>query len=84
MQFFGQTMDNVKKHKDIKLVTTEERRSCLASKTKYLATISFFQKFISHRNEKNISIFMNKRVLLGLSLLEISKILMHEFWYDYV
>ena len=27
---------------------------------------------------------MNKSVYLGLSILELSKILMHEFWYDYV
>ena len=27
---------------------------------------------------------MNKPVYLGLSLLELSKIVMHEFWYDYV
>ena len=27
---------------------------------------------------------MNKPVYLGLSILELSKILMHEFWYDYV
>ena len=27
---------------------------------------------------------MNKPVHLGLSLLEISKLLMYEFWYDYV
>ena len=27
---------------------------------------------------------MNKPVYLGLSILESSKILMHEFWYDYV
>ena len=26
---------------------------------------------------------MNKRVYLGLSILELSKILMYEFWYDY-
>ena len=44
MQVFAQNMDNAKKHKDIKLVTREERRSCLASETKYLATISFFRK----------------------------------------
>ena len=27
---------------------------------------------------------MNKPVYLGLSILELSKVLMHEFWYDYV
>ena len=27
---------------------------------------------------------MNKAVYLGLSVLELSKILMYEFWYDYV
>ena len=27
---------------------------------------------------------MNKPVYLGLSILEISKILMYEFWYDYI
>ena len=48
----AQTMEKVKKHKDIKLVTIEERRSCFASETKYLTKLSFFRKFISHRNEK--------------------------------
>ena len=27
---------------------------------------------------------MNKSVYLGLSILELSNILMHKFWYDYV
>ena len=27
---------------------------------------------------------MNKPVYLGLSILELSKIVMYEFWYDYV
>ena len=27
---------------------------------------------------------MNKSVYVGLSILELSKILMYEFWYDYV
>ena len=28
--------------------------------------------------------FLNKPVYLGVSILELSKILMYEFWYDYV
>ena len=31
---------------------------------------------------KKTEILMNKLVYLGLSILELSKILMHEFWYD--
>ena len=33
---------------------------------------------------KKIKVKMNKPVYLGLSLLEINKILMYEFWYDYI
>ena len=33
---------------------------------------------------KRTQILMSKPVYLGLSILEISKILMYEFWYDYV
>ena len=33
---------------------------------------------------KKTTVKMNKPVYLGLSTLEISKTLMHEFWYDYV
>ena len=45
----------------------------------------FRRKFISIRNErKTIEILINKPVCLGLLILELSKILMYEFWYDYV
>ena len=33
---------------------------------------------------KKTEILMNKPVYLGLSILELSKILMYEFWYNYV
>ena len=33
---------------------------------------------------KRIWILINKSVCLGLSILEISKIVIYEFWYDYV
>ena len=36
------------------------------------------------KKKKKTEILMNKPVHLGLSILELSKILMHEFWYDYV
>ena len=33
---------------------------------------------------KKTKIKMNKPIYLGLSILEISKILMYDFWYDYM
>ena len=42
-----------------------------------------FRKLISNRIEKD-KVKMNKPVYLGLSILEISKTLMYEFWYDYM
>ena len=51
---FGKTMENVRKHRDIKLVTTEEKRSKLVSEPNYHTT-KRFKKFISDRNEKDKS-----------------------------
>ena len=43
----------------------------------------FHGKFISDKNEK-IQVFINKSVYLGLSILELSKTVMYEFWNDYI
>ena len=39
------TMENVRKHRDIKLVTTEERRMKLVSEPNYHTTKQFSEKF---------------------------------------
>ena len=38
---FGKTMENVRKHRDIKLVTTDKRRKQLASESNYHTTKYF-------------------------------------------
>ena len=47
-------------------------------------TKSFFTKNLLAIEMKKMQIRMNKPVYLGLSILALSKILMYEFWYDYV
>ena len=70
---FGKTMENVRKHRDIKLVTTEEEiRNQLVSEN--LLAIEM----------KKTKVKMNKPVYLGMSILDISKTLMYEFWYEYI
>ena len=79
---FGKTMENIRKHRDIKLVTTDKKRSKLVSEPNY-HTINLISEDLSNIEMKKTTVKMNKNYL-GLSILKISKILMYEFWYDYM
>ena len=70
----GKIMENVKKHRDTQ--QTEEE-------TIQQQNQIFHRKSISNRNEKT-QISMNKPVYLGLSILDLSKTVMYELWYDYI
>ena len=80
---FRKTMENMRKHRDIKLVTKDKKRSKLVSEPNY-HTINLILKDLSIIEMKKAKVKMNKPIYLGLSILEISKILMYEFWYDYM
>ena len=80
---FGKTMKNVRKHGDIKLVTTDKRINQLVSEPNYHTTKWFLEKLLAIEIKKT-KLKMNKPIYLGLSILEISKTLMYEFWYDYI
>ena len=75
---FGKTMENVRKHRDIKLV----KRNKLVSEPNY-HTVNLISENLSIIEMKKVKVKMNKPIYLGLSILEISKIIMYEFWYDY-
>ena len=77
---FGKTMENVRKYKDIKLVTTDKRRF---SEPNYHTIQCFSENFMAIEMKMK-KVKMNKPVYLGMSILDISKTLMYEFWYDYV
>ena len=68
---------------DIKLVATDKRRNQLVSQPNYLQTRWFSENLLAIEMKKT-KVKMNKPVYLGLSILEISKTLMYEFWYDYM
>ena len=80
---FGKTMENVRKHRDIRLVTSEKRRIKLVSEPNYHATKHFSENLIAIEMKK-ARVVMNKPIYLGLAILDISKILMYEFWYHYL
>ena len=81
---FGKTMENIRKQ--IKLVTTDKKRSKLVSEPNY-HTLNLISEDLLIMEMKKTKVKMNKPIYLGLSILsvlKISKILMCEFWYDYM
>ena len=80
---FGETVENVRNHRDIKLVTSDKRRQRLVSEPDFHS----YKKFSNHlmtTEMKKTFVKMIKPLYLGMSILDISKTLMYEFWYDYI
>ena len=80
---FVRTFMNVRKQCDIKLVAADKGRSRLVSEPNYHTTKWFSENLLAIEMKKT-KVKLNKLVYLGLSILEISKTLMYEFWYDYM
>ena len=80
---FGKTMENVRKHRDIKSVRTEQKRIKLVSEPNHHTTKQFSENLLAIEMKKT-KVKMNNPVYLGMSTLDISKTLMYEFWYDYI
>ena len=71
---FGKTMENVRNHRDIKLVTTDKKRNKLVSEPNYHTTKLFSENLLATEMKKT-KVKMSKPVYLGMSILVI--ILVH-------
>ena len=80
---FGKTMENVRNHRDIKIVTTNKQINRLASEPNYHATKNI-SKDLLIMEMKKAEVTMNKPIYLGQAILYISKTLIYEFWYNYI
>ena len=80
---FGKPMESVRKHRNIKLVKTDKKRNKLVSEPNY-DIMKLIDEDLAIIEMKKVKVKMNKPIYLRLSILELSKITMYEFWYDYV
>ena len=78
---FGKNMENVWKHRNLKLVTTG--RNHLVSELNYHTT-KFFPENLFAIEMRKTKISRNKPVYLRSSILDLNKTAMYQFWYDYV
>ena len=79
---FGKTIENVRNHRDIKLVTSEKRKERLVSEPNSHSCKTISDHLMAIEMKKT-RVKMNKPLYLGISILDISKTLMYKFWYDY-
>ena len=80
---FGKTMENVRNHRDIKLVTTNAQRRKHVFEPIFMSSKCFSKDLMAIEMRKT-KILMNKSAYLGQKILNISKTLMYEFYYDYL
>ena len=84
---FGKTMENIRNRVNIKLVDTGEQFKNLTAKPNYES-----RKILNDNDNENLvsvhmkktSLTMNKPVYLGMSILDLSKIIMFDFHYKYI
>ena len=79
---FGKTMENIRKHRNIGLVTTEEKYLHMVMCPNFKSGVLFGDLMGCEMGK--IKVVMNKPVYLGQAFLDLSKIIMYEFHYDYM
>ena len=80
---FGKTMENIRNHKNIKLVTNEHKYNKYTMKPNFKDDVWFSENLMVVEMGKT-EITMNKPVYLGQAILDLSKMVMYEFHYDYM
>ena len=80
---FGKTMENIRKHRNIKLVTNKDKYPQTVMKPNFKSGVLFGENLMGCEMGCT-KVVMNKPVYLGQAILDLSKIIMYEFHYDYM
>ena len=80
---FGKTLENIRKHRNIRLVTNREKYLHTVMHPNFKSGVLFGENLIGCKIGK-IKVVMNKPVYLGQAVLALSKTVMYEFHHDYM
>lgn len=83
---FGKCMENVRKHRDVRIVTKWGGRYGLRSliSKPYFNSCACFENDFAIVEMNKIEISLNKPVYVGFAILDISKTYLYDFHYNYV
>ena len=77
---FGKTMENIRKRVSIKIAATKEEAESYVSQPGFVRYVEMLNFYVIHMKKTNL--FLNKPIYTGFTVLDLSKLLMYEFYYD--
>ncbi|XP_057305273.1 uncharacterized protein LOC130642205 [Hydractinia symbiolongicarpus] len=83
LSVFGKTMENIRNHRNIKLVTNESAYTKLTMQPNFKSGICYSKNLMGIEMGR-MGIKMNKPVCIGQAILDQSKTVMYEFHYEYM
>ena len=81
--FFRKTMENLRKRISFKLINNSKDYVRCVSKPNSISKKKFSKNFLAIHQIKPVLI-LNKPIYVGFSILDLSKLLMHKFHYEYI
>ena len=83
VQVFGKTMENVRKRVDVKLLRSDEEKKILkyVAKPTFARQVIFNPDLVGIQNRKE-KVLLNKPIYVGMAVLDLSKWLMYNFYYN--
>ena len=81
---FGKTMENIRNRVNVKLVNSREKLKKFVAKPNFKGPPKIFSENLVSVHMKKTSLTMNKPVYLGMCILDLSKIIMFDFHYNYI
>ena len=80
---YGKTMENIRKRINVKLVNTGKDHVRCVTKLNFISQKIFDRNFFAIHQVKSV-LTLNKPIYVGFSILELSKLLIYKFHYEYV
>ena len=81
--FFGKTCEDVRKYRDVKIVLDEKKARKLISRPSLEQCKIYEENLVAIQLKRN-KVILNKPSYIGLTVLEISKLIMYDFHYDFI
>ena len=80
---FTKTMENIRKRVDVRLVTDEKKLLKMTAKPTYVSSKIFNENLVAvHKIKETLT--LNKPAYVGMCILDLSKVLMYDFNYNYI